>query len=778
MKKNINDFYDFLVSNEDLKRKISLNQFIQEGKKIDKEKLKKVISSEIIPIARKNGFDLTVEEILNRELSNESILGEENLAEVSGGINPKTAGVILSLLTVGSGALSSGANLDFAEKNDINSSNARLAEDEALQVPEAPPAPEAPAAPAAPPPPSSMSPIQDFAKSDANKAIPKGFSKIEMPKSNEEIKNKIGFDLSENFDEIKENCVLLQDKDGDILIYNTSDQKLWAKNKNNDEVAWLSALNYSIQKGRSLKKAHTKTSEERKAEIEAEKVKMEEFKNGLSVKDRIRIDSGKAEIYQREDGTLGIRDKVTENNKQSNSKSVKIDFSKKVKLDASKLDAPSALGMFSANIKVLEDEKSAFLELTKKGINAETTDQARKLIAKFNEILEDLNASSNRIFTLYTEARKSSSSSPVTLRSTLSELRKQYNSLINEYNAIVTIYSRFGLDAKDLRLVNLPDSPLPLPKKIELEGVDFTYSDEENKLEISSKSGQKVVITLELLKELGVRDKDKYTGKPVIIELVKNYELDENCSKLLELKFDSNGVSGFIKRQNSPSLEDVYEAMDAGEGKLQELIGKLPTFSNSKVTYNAKPVAKKVSVEEANAKDLLTWKMDQATGNITANKGNSRITYNKKDNLFEVKGSPVVLEIQDINNIESLLGTPIEKINYKIKGKIVLGQSLLNSGWQDSTGYFFGNYSYSRLSDNVKTTSTEDVVMYKYKDGSVYIVDNRDDKSMPIVLNDEDLNKIEKEYNSTKIWSRSKIEISNTNWTKHNSWRYYGFEKK
>lgn len=170
--------------------------------------------------------------------------------------------------------------------------------------------------------------------------------------------------------------------------------------------------------------------------------------------------------------------------------------------------------------------------------------------------------------------------------------------------------------------------------------------------------------------------------------------------------------------------------------------------------------------------------MDQVTGNITANKGNSRITYNKKDNLFEVKGSPVVLEIQDINNIESLLGTPIEKINYKIKGKIVLGQSLLNSGWQDSTGYFFGNYSYSRLSDNVKTTSTEDVVMYKYKDGAVYIVDNRDDKSMPIVLNDEDLNKIEKEYNSTKIWSRSKNEISNANWTKRNSWRYYGFEKK
>lgn len=41
MKKSINDFYSFLDSNEDLKRKISLNQFIKVGEKLDKEKLKK-----------------------------------------------------------------------------------------------------------------------------------------------------------------------------------------------------------------------------------------------------------------------------------------------------------------------------------------------------------------------------------------------------------------------------------------------------------------------------------------------------------------------------------------------------------------------------------------------------------------------------------------------------------------------------------------------------------------------------------------------------------------
>ena len=767
MKKNMNDFYEFLASNEDLKKKISLNQFIKAGEKLDKEKLKKIISTEIIPVAKKNGFDLTTEEILDKELSSQGALTEENLADVSGGVNRKTAGIILSLLTVGTGVMSTAANLAFADEGTQEGVIAQeAAQDDDIPAP--PPLP-----PGAPPPPPPAPPGAPAPVVSSNVSIPQGFKKIDMPESKEEIKKLIGIDLPGNFDEIRDSCILL--KDGEVvLIYNTATQKLWAENKHTEEtekISWVDSHLYKIQKGTSLRKTVVLTGEAR------EKAR-QKFIESLPVRDKLLLEMFKTVevVYDTASGKFFLKEKEEKSNEKKQLSS-KLNASKKREFDASTLDAPSALIYFNKNVESMIEQKESVDKLSNEVINVETSDQLKKMIPKINEILKTIDGSAGRIRALFEIAKKTGKKNAILESNVLNTLRQNYDKLLGIYSAILNAFSKLGFDANGLGLVALPQSPLPLPKKIEFEGVGFTYSDEENKLEVSSEPGQKVVITLELLKELGVRDIDKYTDEPVTIELVQSYELDEDCSKLLELKYDSNGVSGFVKRPNTPPLEEVYDAME--NEKVKDLLKDLPAYSNSQVTYNAKPEAKKVSVDAMNSKALLSWQKDQK-GNLTAKKGNSTITYNVSTGLFEVKGSSVILEQEDINNIESLTGKKLEKIEYKIKGKIILGQSLLNAGWQDSTGYFFGNYSYSRISDNVKLTSVENVVMYKYKDGAVYIIDNRDDKSEPIVLNEDDLNKVETKFGSTRIYSKFKVKLktNSNNWTKHNSLRYYGFEKR
>ena len=860
MKKNINDFYKFLASNEDLKKKISLNQFIKVGEKLDKEKLKKIISTEIIPVAKKNGFDLTTEEILNKELASQRTLTEENLADVSGGVKPKTAGIILSLLTVGTGVMSSATNLAAFAAEKAGTSKAPIVQevenldltdtskeqeapqDNGLPNPPPPPVP----APPPPPPPGAPAPVVS-----SNVSIPQGFSKIDMPETNEEIKKLIKIDLPENFEEIKEKCILLKDGE-DILLYKTDTQELWTEE--NESNKWSILHLYNLRKGMKLKKTHIKTQEEKDQEREKreeEEIQQQLYVNTLPILTRNKIREGKAEVYRNKDGTFGfkyveemkkeyidslpnsdeIRKKIGEGNaevyrkkdgtfairdlgrkkefisklpeevrkkieekkavvyeKEDGTFEVKElrDFSKKAKLDVSNIDGVQAGHLFRDRAFEMEEHVKVISDLaakTKKvGLNAENTEEAKKMISKINQSLKDCETISNKLSEVYKEEKAKGEKTAFLRNTNLDPLKKAYNDIIKYRQYIVNIYvGTFRLDVESLGLEKQPDNIFPVPRELKLNnGLNVTYNYEENTITFGGNEGEERVICFELLRDLNVSFSDIYTHKKVKIKLNKDCKLDKLASRILKTGYNKDDGYFIELKRDAPPLEKVYETMKQGDEALEQLLVDFKAESNISVAYTAVPIVQKTSVkEQVDTKNQLPWQKDQ-NDNLTAKKGRSTVTYNVSTGLFEVKGSAVVLEQEDINSIESIIGKKLEKIEYKVKGKIILGQTLLNSGWVNSTGYFFGNYSYSRISDNVKLTSVENVAMYKYKDGAVYIIDNRDDKSEPIILNEDDLNKVETEFGSTRIYSKFKVELktNSNNWTKNNSWRYYGFEKR
>ena len=105
--KRVLDFYKQALS----AKKIDEN-ILSEAKNVASEdELKKFMKKKLLPIAQDMGYDLTVDDLLAYEKDASKHLSEEDLENVTGGMNMKT-GVIVGLLSVA--ALGAGAALNTA----------------------------------------------------------------------------------------------------------------------------------------------------------------------------------------------------------------------------------------------------------------------------------------------------------------------------------------------------------------------------------------------------------------------------------------------------------------------------------------------------------------------------------------------------------------------------------------------------------------------------------------------------------------------------------------
>lgn len=108
----IREFYKKMEKNEDFFKKLFQAQNNNEEIKDQKEKLEKIIEEAVIPFAKKNGYNFTVDELIKYEEGKEPNLKKLEAADVnlvSGGVGRHTAGTLLALLTMVSGIGTAGA---------------------------------------------------------------------------------------------------------------------------------------------------------------------------------------------------------------------------------------------------------------------------------------------------------------------------------------------------------------------------------------------------------------------------------------------------------------------------------------------------------------------------------------------------------------------------------------------------------------------------------------------------------------------------------------------
>ena len=101
MNKEILDFYNSISQDQSLKERLS--QKIKDIK--NQEDLKTLINTEILPLAKKHGFNFTVEDFLKNEKESAQKLPKEDLLNINGGISLKSilSGSILSLIMLNTG---------------------------------------------------------------------------------------------------------------------------------------------------------------------------------------------------------------------------------------------------------------------------------------------------------------------------------------------------------------------------------------------------------------------------------------------------------------------------------------------------------------------------------------------------------------------------------------------------------------------------------------------------------------------------------------------------
>ncbi len=104
MNNEIKRFYEYLIENTNVQEKLKKNLKIIKTQK----ELENFMKLEIMPLAKKNNFNLNLNDLMNHEKKSLQHLTNEDLLNVAGGISPKSlilSGGIFSLVLLGSGAI-------------------------------------------------------------------------------------------------------------------------------------------------------------------------------------------------------------------------------------------------------------------------------------------------------------------------------------------------------------------------------------------------------------------------------------------------------------------------------------------------------------------------------------------------------------------------------------------------------------------------------------------------------------------------------------------------
>ncbi|MDQ5983618.1 MAG: hypothetical protein RUMPE_00642 [Eubacteriales bacterium SKADARSKE-1] len=167
-------------------------------------------------------------------------------------------------------------------------------------------------------------------------------------------------------------------------------------------------------------------------------------------------------------------------------------------------------------------------------------------------------------------------------------------------------------------------------------------------------------------------------------------------------------------------------------------------------------------------------------------KSGSIITYEKKlkngeTTILVYNSQSHVLD----GDVSELTSSDLDKMgvkyDFECRDAVPLGKDLVSKGWEKVTkisGLFKSNYRYAKVVS--EKASTNGVLLMKKNDGNVYVEDHRSDKTSPVKLTKEDLEKVKK-LGANAVWCADKFELSEdvqSSWEQKNGWVYYGYHMK